>query len=179
MSATSPHPVGHSPSPNLDPPRDHLQARGKGPYLSGTSSQGGSEASLLRVKNLPGYNTPVFKGKAEQHAKVQETVATKVSASISALSCQGKMTHPLLHLLLLQGFIPHQLVVNEVQWFYAHLGINGTYFRNEPVKIISDHIITLFGAKVLAYTKLDPSKFVIKLKNMEMAPHSFTPVLPV
>ena len=86
MSATSPHPVGHSPSPNLDPPRDHLQAPGKGPYLSGTSSQGGSEASLLRVKNLPGYNTPVFKGKAEQHAKVQETVAAKVSAgALSAL----------------------------------------------------------------------------------------------
>ena len=31
------------------------------------------------------------------------------------------MTH-ILFCLLLQGFIPHQLVANEVQWFYAHLG---------------------------------------------------------
>ena len=33
-----------------------------------------------------------------------------------------------LRLLLLQGFIPHQLIANEVQWFYTHLGINDTYF---------------------------------------------------
>ena len=53
----------------------------------------------------------------------------KVCASISVLSWQGKMTHHLFCLLLLQGFIPHQLVVNEVQCFYAHLSINNTFWN--------------------------------------------------
>jgi hypothetical protein len=67
----------------------------------------------------------------------------------------------------LQGFIPRELVANEVQWFYAHLGIDDTYFRNESVEVISDHIIALFGAKVLAYTKHDPSKLVIDLEKID------------
>ena len=33
-----------------------------GPYISSSSSRSDSEASLHRVKNLPGYTTPVFKG---------------------------------------------------------------------------------------------------------------------
>jgi hypothetical protein len=36
---------------------------------------------LHRVKNVPGYTTPVFKGKEEQRAIVQESVAAKVSGS--------------------------------------------------------------------------------------------------
>ena len=54
----------------------------------------------------------------------------EVSASVSALSWQGQMTHHIFRLLLLQGFIPHQLIANEVQCFYSHLGIDDT-FRNE------------------------------------------------
>ena len=37
-----------------------------------------SETSLHRVKNQPGYNTPVFKGKEEQRALVEQAVAEKV-----------------------------------------------------------------------------------------------------
>jgi len=62
------------------------------------------------------------------------------------------------------------LVANEVQRFYAHLGIDDTYFRNESIEIISvsDHIISLFGAKVLAYsTKHDPSKLVVDLERID------------
>jgi glutamate dehydrogenase len=80
MAATL-SPAGQAPSPNRDPSKDHLPAQGKGPYLSGPSSAVGSEASLNRVKNLPGYTTPVFKGKGEQRAKVQEIVGAKASAS--------------------------------------------------------------------------------------------------
>jgi len=54
-----------------------------------------------------------------------------------------------------------------VNWFYTHLGIDDTYFQNESVDTISDHIIALFGAKVLAYTKHDPSKLVIDLENID------------
>ncbi|KAI0824001.1 NAD-specific glutamate dehydrogenase [Trametes gibbosa] len=109
---------------------DHLQ-------VPGQHAEG-----VYRLKNVPGYSTPVFKGKEEQRAKVQTTVAAK-------------------------GFIPRELIVNEVNWFYSHLGIDDTYFQSESVEVISDHIIALFGAKVLAYTKHDPSKLVIDLEKID------------
>lgn len=48
------------------------------PNGSGQTSHTSSETSVQRVKNLPGYTTPVFKGKEEQRAKVQAAVAGKV-----------------------------------------------------------------------------------------------------
>ncbi|KAG8214676.1 NADH-dependent glutamate dehydrogenase [Butyriboletus roseoflavus] len=119
----------------------HLHPNG-GPYGPSPASKTASEASLQRIKNLPGYTTPVFKGKEEQRAKVLADVAAK-------------------------GFIPRELVANEVNWFYSHLGIDDTYFQNESPSIISDHIIALFGAKVLAFTKHDPSKLVIDLERID------------
>ncbi|KAK7464787.1 NAD-dependent glutamate dehydrogenase [Stygiomarasmius scandens] len=95
-----------------------------------------------RIKNQPGYTTPVFKGKEEQRALVQEEVAAK-------------------------GFIPQELVANEVNWFYSNLGIDDTYFQNESREVICDHIIALFGAKILAYTQHDPSKLVIDLEKID------------
>ncbi|KAG6830675.1 hypothetical protein H0H87_007406 [Tephrocybe sp. NHM501043] len=110
--------------------------------LRPTSTRNASEASLNRVKNLPGYTTPVFKGKEEQRALVEHDVAAK-------------------------GFIPRELVANEVNWFYTNLGIDDTYFQNENRAVISDHIIALFGAKIMAYTKHDPSKLVIDLEKVD------------
>ncbi|PFH54040.1 hypothetical protein AMATHDRAFT_73054 [Amanita thiersii Skay4041] len=104
------------------------------------SSAHSSETSLHRVKNLPGYTTPVFKGKEEQRASVEHEVANK-------------------------GFIPRELVAGEVNWFYSNLGIDDTYFHNESVEVISDHIIALFGAKIMAFTKHDPTKLVIDLEK--------------
>ena len=65
-----------------------------------------------------------------------------------------------------KGFIPRELVVNEVGWFYNSLGIDDSYFQNETPEGISDHIIALFGAKVLAYTKRDPTKLAIDLETI-------------
>ncbi|KAI9573508.1 NADH-dependent glutamate dehydrogenase [Boletus coccyginus] len=113
-----------------------------GPYGSNGSAKASSEVSLHRLKNLPGYTTPVFKGKQEQRAKVQADVAAK-------------------------GFVPRELVANEVNWFYSQLGIDDTYFQNESTSVISDHIMALFGAKVLAFTKHDPSKLVIDLERID------------
>ncbi|KAF9813238.1 hypothetical protein IEO21_05724 [Rhodonia placenta] len=124
-----------TPSLLADPSKAHLLAPGQ-------LHHSGSEQSLHRIKNVPGYTTPVFKGKEEQRAKVQANVTAK-------------------------GFIPRELVANEVNWFYAHLGIDDTYFQAESVDMISDHIIALFGAKVLAYTKHDPSKLVIDLEKLD------------
>ena len=53
---------------------------------------GGSETPLHRIKNAPGYVTPVFKGKQEQRAKVEAIVAGKVRID------------PLLHL---KSFLAH------------------------------------------------------------------------
>ena len=38
-----------------------------------------------RIKNVPGYTTPVFKGKDEQRAKVQANVTQKVPISLIPL----------------------------------------------------------------------------------------------
>lgn len=81
------------------------------------------DTAVYRVKNVPGYTTPAFAGKKAQLAKVVENVASK-------------------------GFIPKELVKNEVEWFYNTLGIEDTYFSNEDVEVVSDHVIALYGAKV-------------------------------
>ncbi|KAG6329847.1 hypothetical protein ID866_9242 [Astraeus odoratus] len=128
--------------PRLGLGPNKLTSNASSPYATNASSRVNSDTSLQRVKNLPGYTTPVFKGKEEQRAKVQAEVAAK-------------------------GFIPRELVANEVNWFYSHLGIDDTYFQNESLSVISDHVIALFGAKVLAFTKHDPSKLVIDLEKID------------
>jgi glutamate dehydrogenase len=109
---------------------------------------------------MPGYTTPVFKGKDEQRSLVENDVAEKVGAL-----CRCQWTDP--DYFFSQGFIPHQLVANEVNWFYTHLGIDDTYFESEARGVISDHIIALFGAKILAYTKHDASQLVIDLERID------------
>ncbi|KAF4577409.1 NAD-dependent glutamate dehydrogenase [Pleurotus pulmonarius] len=116
---------------------------GRTEHLVVPGSQAASrDSSTHRIKNLPGYTTPVFKGKEEQRAVVEAEVAAK-------------------------GFIPRELVGGEVNWFYTGLGIDDTYFSNESREVIVDHIIALFGAKILAYTKHDPSQFVIDLEKID------------
>ncbi|KIJ94178.1 hypothetical protein K443DRAFT_134832 [Laccaria amethystina LaAM-08-1] len=94
------------------------------------------------VNGSHGYTTPVFEDKKAQRASVQFDVASK-------------------------GFIPHDLIAGEVDWFYFNLGIDDSYFQKESSEIISDHIIALFGAKIVAYTKRDPTKFVIDLERID------------
>ena len=53
-----------------------------------------SDSSLHRVKNQPGYNTPVFKGKEEQRALVEQAVAEKARLLSTIICC-----YLLLHLL--------------------------------------------------------------------------------
>lgn len=114
--------------------------------LSVTPSPAGSDSSLAgmhgaTLSNAPGYTTPVFKGKDAQRKRVEQLVA------------QG-------------GFVPLQLVSSEVNWFYDHLGIDDTYFTAETAEGVADHVLALYGAKVLAYTKHDPSKLFIELEKI-------------
>ncbi|TFK23414.1 glutamate dehydrogenase [Coprinopsis marcescibilis] len=102
----------------------------------------GSASDAQLVKDAPGYTTPVFKEKAEQRAKVEHDLAAK-------------------------GFIPRELVANEVNWFYNGLGIDDTYFQTESREVIADHILALFGAKIMAFTKHDPGSLVIDLERID------------
>ena len=113
--------------------------------LSVTPSPAGSDSSLsihgATLSNAPGYTTPVFKGKDAQRKRVEQLVA------------QG-------------GFVPIQLVSQEVSWFYDHLGIDDTYFTAETAEGVADHVLALYGAKILAFTKHDPSKLFIELEKI-------------
>ncbi|EJU02932.1 NAD-dependent glutamate dehydrogenase [Dacryopinax primogenitus] len=123
----------------------HLTNNGRlsvpGSPYSPSSPRTGSDTSINRIKNLPGYKNYQFAGKSAQQEEVEDNVASK-------------------------GFIPAELVNNEVVWFYNHLGIDDTYFANESIEVISDHVLALYGAKLLAYTKHDPAKLVIDLEKI-------------
>ncbi|CAE6442417.1 unnamed protein product [Rhizoctonia solani] len=100
-----------------------------------------SGTSTPTVKNLPGYTTPIFTRKDEQRKEVEASVTSK-------------------------GFMPPELVKLEVGWFYDSLGIDDTYFASESVSIITDHILALFGAKIMAFTQHDANKLVIDLEQI-------------
>lgn len=68
--------------------------------------------------------------------------------------------------MLAQGFIPRELVVGEVGWYYQSLGIDNTYFMNELPITIAEAVLSLYAAKVLAYTKHDPTKLTIDLESI-------------
>ncbi|SAM06454.1 hypothetical protein [Absidia glauca] len=53
------------------------------------------------------------------------------------------------------GFLPKELVKNEVQWFYSNLNIDDYYFALETVETIANHIMSLYGAKITAFTNKD------------------------
>ncbi|KAG8832193.1 NAD-dependent glutamate dehydrogenase [Serendipita sp. 399] len=111
-------------TPAGQPQQAHLRV----PGIYTASPNRGSDPSLHVIKNVPGYKTPVFPAKEEQRVKVHESVAAK-------------------------GFLPKELVKFEVDWFYDSLGIEENYFANESIDAITDHIIALYAAKTLAYTK--------------------------
>ena len=63
-----------------NPTTSHLTVPGQSPYSSTSSSRFGSETSLHRIKNVPGYTTPVFSEKEQQKATVEKNIVSKVSA---------------------------------------------------------------------------------------------------
>ncbi|KAA1103082.1 NAD-dependent glutamate dehydrogenase [Puccinia graminis f. sp. tritici] len=80
------------------------------------------------VKNTAGYEDIVFEGKKTQALNVEEIV--------------GK-----------SGFVPQNLVHNEVAWFYNNLGIDDQYFRMESAETVAEHVTSLYGAKILAWSR--------------------------
>jgi len=106
------------------------------------AARGLSDASVTRLQNISGYSTPTFTAKSAQRQVVVAAVALK-------------------------GFVPAELVPLEVAWFYDQLGIDDTYFANESSDEICDHIIALYGAKVVAYTKKDMQQLGIDLEKIQ------------
>lgn len=49
------------------------------------------------------------------------------------------------------GFIPENLISNEVAWFFQNLGIDDIYFAKEADTVIAGHILMLYAAKLNAY----------------------------
>ncbi|RKO87189.1 Glutamate/Leucine/Phenylalanine/Valine dehydrogenase-domain-containing protein, partial [Blyttiomyces helicus] len=93
-----------------------------------------SVPGATKVSSAPsdGYTSNVFAGKKEQLTKVCAYVEEK-------------------------GFVPKELVLNEVSWFYGNLGIDDMYFQLENVETIASHIMALYGAKIFAYIKNEAS----------------------
>ncbi|RKP04338.1 hypothetical protein CXG81DRAFT_23112 [Caulochytrium protostelioides] len=52
-----------------------------------------------------------------------------------------------------RGFIPPELVENEVAWFYGNLGIDDMYFQLESPETVGEHILSLYAAKIFAFVK--------------------------
>ena len=92
----------------------------------------GSGANTPRVlhEEGSGYVAPKFEGKQQQRESVLDQVEEK-------------------------GFIPEDLVENEVNWFYNDLGIDDMYFQTESVEAIVNHVHSLYAAKVAAFARAD------------------------
>lgn len=69
-----------------------------------------------------------------------------------------------------KGFIPQDLVENEVSWFYDELGIDDMYFSTETVEVIATHIHSLYAGKIAAYAR-DDKLLEIRL-DKEAADHA-------
>ncbi|CAD6569984.1 MAG: NAD-dependent glutamate dehydrogenase [Tremellales sp. Tagirdzhanova-0007] len=131
-------------SDSLQPPAPANQVKLNGSATPGKLSRAPSDASMGRIrKDTIGYKTSPFPLKAAQ----QSAVARILAAS---------------------GFLPQELVEGEVDWFYNHLGIDNTYFLLETPEAIADHVLALYSAKLLAYTKHDPEKLVIDLEKINL-----------
>lgn len=67
----------------------------------------------------------------------------------------NKLTSTVMDIVEEKGFIPQDLVDDEVTWFYNELGIDDMYFSTESIEAIANHIHSLYAGKVAAYARDD------------------------
>ncbi|KAH9253422.1 hypothetical protein BASA81_008619 [Batrachochytrium salamandrivorans] len=79
----------------------------------------------FKVADAVGYASTVFAGKQAQMVEVCTYVTDR-------------------------GFVPKELINNEVSWFYGNLGIDDVYFQQESIETIAQHIMSLYAAKIHA-----------------------------
>lgn len=90
-----------------------------------------TQTMSLGVENLLlsklGYTNPPFEGKKEQIEQVVDILDQL-------------------------GFIPEALIELEARWFYENLGIDDVFFAKELPQDIAQHILSLYLAKVQAFS---------------------------
>lgn len=68
------------------------------------------------------------------------------------------------------AWIPEALADGQIAWFYNELGIDDVYFQAENPEVIANHIMSLYAAKVAAFSREDKRE-EIRL-DMEAADHA-------
>lgn len=98
-------------------------------------------ASIITKDDGAGYTSTQYAQKEEQMKEVMELITR-------------------------QGFVPPELVPAETAWFYDTLGIDGSFFAAESVQTIANYIVSLYAAKVTAFTR-DDHKLEITMEHEE------------
>ncbi|KAK9484929.1 Glutamate/Leucine/Phenylalanine/Valine dehydrogenase-domain-containing protein [Lipomyces starkeyi] len=100
--------------------------------------------------SVPGVNTP--NGHHHDFPRVLES--TPFYAAKPFAGKEAQMEH-VMDELDGRGFIPDNLIEHETKWFYNSLGIDDHYFAAESVENIANHILSIYGAKVAAFSRKD------------------------
>ncbi|KAG5928543.1 glutamate dehydrogenase (NADP(+)) gdh1 [Claviceps africana] len=95
---------------------------------------------------------------------VQSATADYVAPEFKGKDAQMKVVKQILQQ---AGFIPESLIDDQVQWFYAQLGIDDVYFEIEAPQAIANHISSLYAAKVAAHSREDKKEEI----RLEMEAH--------
>ncbi|KAK5115517.1 glutamate dehydrogenase (NADP(+)) gdh1 [Meristemomyces frigidus] len=145
----------------------------------GTSADGTSSVSnglapenkllerVVRTPNRQPSPQPTHLGVPGQHHKLQEPGSGYVAPKFEGKS---KQMDDVVAQVDAKGFIPDELVEQEVAWFYNELGIDDMYFSTETVEAIVSNVHSLYAAKIAAYSR-DDKKLEIRL-DKEAADHA-------
>jgi glutamate dehydrogenase len=98
-------------------------------HFSLLNRQNGQGHRVLRSATV-GYVAPEFKGKTEQMKQVHQIIKSA-------------------------GWIPENLIDEQIKWFYEDLGIDDVYFRIETPEVVAGQITSLYAAKVAAFARED------------------------
>ncbi|KAL3229247.1 NAD-specific glutamate dehydrogenase [Nakaseomyces bracarensis] len=110
------------------------------------------EISALSISSISDYHAFEFPGKEQQREQV-------------------------LDLLDQQGFIPDDLIEQEVDWFYNSLGIDDLFFSRETPQLLANIIHSLYASKLESFAKsnfvgVQPQQFNIKNRIVTAGNHA-------
>eukprot|EP00127_Corallochytrium_limacisporum_P005637 Clim_evm16s210 gene=Clim_evmTU16s210 len=95
----------------------------------------------------------MIRSKAKETATVDTVSKTGIDLRTPVFQGKSQQRQDVLQLIKAKGFIPDAEAVNEVDFFYDKLGIEDLFFAHENSEKIAEFILSIYGAKVLAYTK--------------------------
>ena len=78
------------------------------------------------------YNATIIKGQAKQPREIQKWEVFRYLQNLDR--------------------IPSDVLGEEVGRFYHQLGLNDMYFVEEPVEVIADHVLLMYGQRISALT---------------------------